>query len=115
MSAGRTRFRAPEPVLLSVYDGRTWIGLVLARGKAGYEAFGADDRSVGVYPTGATSAASDNNNSRKRKAPARTGASTKVSCHVVDKRTHLRAQQDFRRRAGVPRRAACWQHRRWTP
>jgi len=32
-----------------------------------------------------------NSNSRKRKAPARTGASRKVSCHVVNKRTHLRA------------------------
>jgi hypothetical protein len=31
----------------------------------------------------------DNRTSRKRKAPARTGASRKVSYHVVDKRTHL--------------------------
>ena len=32
-----------------------------------------------------------NSNSRKRKAPARTGAARK-SCYVVYKRTHLRAQ-----------------------
>jgi hypothetical protein len=34
----------------------------------------------------------DNRDSRKGKAPARTGASRKVSGHVVDKRTHLHVQ-----------------------
>jgi hypothetical protein len=36
--------------MLAVYDGRTCIGHLLMRGKAGVEAFDADDRSLGLYP-----------------------------------------------------------------
>ena len=35
--------------MLSVYDGRTCIGWIIARGKLGYEAFDADERSLGTY------------------------------------------------------------------
>jgi hypothetical protein len=37
--------------LVTVYDGRSCIGFVLARGRAGYEAFGADETSLGLFPT----------------------------------------------------------------
>jgi hypothetical protein len=37
--------------MVSVYDGWTCIGFVLARVKTGFEAFGADDHSRGVFPT----------------------------------------------------------------
>jgi hypothetical protein len=38
--------------LLSVYDGQTCVGFVLDRGRAGYEAFGADaEQSLGVFET----------------------------------------------------------------
>jgi hypothetical protein len=37
--------------LVSVYDGRTCLGFVLARGKLGFEAFTADERSLGTYAT----------------------------------------------------------------
>jgi hypothetical protein len=36
---------------LAVYDGQTCIGHLLARGRSGVEVFGADDESLGVYPT----------------------------------------------------------------
>jgi hypothetical protein len=35
--------------MLSVYDGRECIGLILRRGDGGAEAFTADDRSVGLF------------------------------------------------------------------
>jgi len=38
---------APFP-MLSVYDGRQCIGFVLARGRSGFEAFDADEKSLGV-------------------------------------------------------------------
>jgi hypothetical protein len=41
---------APFPVL-SVYDGRQCVGFVLARGRRGYEAFTAGERSLGVFET----------------------------------------------------------------
>jgi hypothetical protein len=34
-----------------VYDGREALGHVIARGKLGFEAFGADDASLGVFPS----------------------------------------------------------------
>jgi hypothetical protein len=38
--------------LLSVYDSKTCIGFVIARGKRGYEAFDADaERSLGIFKT----------------------------------------------------------------
>jgi hypothetical protein len=39
------------PTLSYVYDGRTCLGHILARGKAGFEAFDRDDRSLGLFPT----------------------------------------------------------------
>ena len=45
-----TAARIPEPAMLAVYDGRTCIGHLLARGKTGFEAFDHDERSLGVYP-----------------------------------------------------------------
>jgi hypothetical protein len=37
--------------LAYVYDGRTCLGFILARGKLGFEALDRDERSVGIYPT----------------------------------------------------------------
>jgi hypothetical protein len=34
-----------------VYDGREALGHVIARGKAGFEAYGADDASLGLFPS----------------------------------------------------------------
>jgi hypothetical protein len=37
--------------LLSVYDGRSCIGFVLARGRRGFEAFTAGEQSLGMFDT----------------------------------------------------------------
>jgi hypothetical protein len=37
--------------MLSVYSGRECVGFILARGKTGFEAFTADQKSLGLYPT----------------------------------------------------------------
>jgi hypothetical protein len=37
--------------LLSVYDGRRCVGFLLHRSLAGWEAFTADEKSIGTYPT----------------------------------------------------------------
>jgi hypothetical protein len=37
--------------MLSIYDGRQCVGFVLARGRRGYEAFTAGERSLGVFET----------------------------------------------------------------
>jgi hypothetical protein len=37
--------------MLSVYDGRQCVGWVLARGRRGYEAFTAGERSLGMFDT----------------------------------------------------------------
>ena len=37
--------------LVSVYDGQQCLGHVLGRGKAGYEAFNRDDKSLGIFET----------------------------------------------------------------
>jgi hypothetical protein len=34
-----------------VYDGRECLGFVLSRGRAGFEAFDREERSLGLYPT----------------------------------------------------------------
>jgi hypothetical protein len=36
---------------VSIYDGRTCVGHVHNRGRAGFELFNADDRSLGLFPT----------------------------------------------------------------
>jgi hypothetical protein len=41
----------PTTGLLSVYNGRTCVGHVLARGKSGFQAFDVDDKSLGIYRT----------------------------------------------------------------
>jgi hypothetical protein len=48
--------RQPESPLAYVYDGRTCPGHVLNRGRQGYEAFDANDRSVGIFKTQAEAA-----------------------------------------------------------
>jgi hypothetical protein len=42
--------RATAPTLVSVYSGRTCLGFVLARGCRGFEAYAADERSLGLFP-----------------------------------------------------------------
>jgi hypothetical protein len=44
---------APKPLtpLAYVYDGRQILGHVLARGKAGFEVFDRDDKSLGIFQT----------------------------------------------------------------
>jgi hypothetical protein len=37
--------------LLSVYAGRECVGFILARGKLGFEAFTADQKTVGLFKT----------------------------------------------------------------
>jgi hypothetical protein len=37
--------------MISVYDGRSCVGFILSRGRAGYEVFNRDERSLGIYPT----------------------------------------------------------------
>lgn len=42
----------PQPSrMVSVFDGRTCLGMILSRGNKGYEAFTADERSLGLFPT----------------------------------------------------------------
>jgi hypothetical protein len=37
--------------MISIYDGRSCIGFVLARGRRGYESFDASEYSFGVFET----------------------------------------------------------------
>jgi hypothetical protein len=37
--------------LAYVYDGRACLGFVLSRGRAGFEAFDREERSLGLFPT----------------------------------------------------------------
>jgi hypothetical protein len=39
------------PTLLAVFDGRECAGFILARGVSGWEAFSADQKSLGLFPT----------------------------------------------------------------
>jgi hypothetical protein len=41
----------PTTGLLSVYDGRTCLGHVMARGRFGFEGFDVDDKSLGMFRT----------------------------------------------------------------
>jgi hypothetical protein len=45
-----------EASMSYVTDGREAIGFVLARGRAGYEAFTVDERSLGLFETAAEAA-----------------------------------------------------------
>jgi hypothetical protein len=49
------RVTADNPISY-VTDGREAIGFVLARGRAGYEAFTVDERSLGLFETAAKAA-----------------------------------------------------------
>jgi hypothetical protein len=40
----------PEP-FASVYDDRSRPGVILARGRSGFKAYAADDRSMGLFPS----------------------------------------------------------------
>jgi hypothetical protein len=35
--------------LVSIYDGQRCLGFILARGKTGFEAFAADEQSLGLF------------------------------------------------------------------
>jgi len=39
------------PAMLSVYSGRTVLGFIINRGRAGFDAYTADEKSIGTYPT----------------------------------------------------------------
>ena len=38
-----------QTAMLSVYDGQRCLGHIIVRGKRGFEAFDADDNSLGVF------------------------------------------------------------------
>src|SRR5215469_10892238 len=54
-AAYRDRKGAAMTVLLepfaSVYDDRSRLGITLARGRGGFEAYAADDHSLGLFPS----------------------------------------------------------------
>jgi hypothetical protein len=39
------------PPIVPVFSGKLCLGFILARGEAGFEAFNADERSLGLFPT----------------------------------------------------------------
>jgi len=45
-----------KPPLVSVFDGRKFLGTVLPRGPKGYEALDANEESLGLFPTQADAA-----------------------------------------------------------
>jgi hypothetical protein len=53
MMRTRIQHRTAErgAAMISIYDGRSCVGFVLARGRAGFEAFDAGERSLGVFET----------------------------------------------------------------
>ena len=40
-----------EPSLVSAYSGQCCLGFVINRGATGFEAFNADEKSLGLFPT----------------------------------------------------------------
>jgi hypothetical protein len=40
-----------EPAIVTVYSGKICLGFVLALGAAGFEAFSADEKSLGIFAT----------------------------------------------------------------
>jgi hypothetical protein len=40
-----------SPAMLSVYSGRTVLGFIISRGRAGFDAYAADEKLIGTYPT----------------------------------------------------------------
>src|SRR5215472_7877990 len=47
---GRAMSGPPTTPLISIYDGRECVGFVISRGKLGFEAFTADQHSLGIFP-----------------------------------------------------------------
>ena len=47
-AAAMTVFLEP---FASVYDDRSRLGIILARGRGGFEAYSADDHSLGLFPS----------------------------------------------------------------
>jgi hypothetical protein len=43
--------RMSDALIASVYAGQVCLGFILARGSAGFEAFSADEKSLGLFPT----------------------------------------------------------------
>ena len=41
----------PQSAMLSVYDGQRCLGHIVKRGKCRFEAFDANDNSLGTFPT----------------------------------------------------------------
>ena len=41
----------PQTAMLSVYDGQRCLGHIILRGKRGFEAFDAENNSLGVFPS----------------------------------------------------------------
>ena len=39
-----------EPTCLSIYDGQRCVGHLIPRGRLGFEAYDAHDKSIGIYP-----------------------------------------------------------------
>jgi hypothetical protein len=46
-----TAAKPSAPPLVSIYDGQRCVGFILARGKTGFEAFVADEQSLGLFPS----------------------------------------------------------------
>ena len=46
----------PQTAMLSVYDGQRCLGHIIVRGKRGFEAFDADDNSLGVFESDSAAA-----------------------------------------------------------
>jgi hypothetical protein len=44
-----TAAKPATPPLVSIYDGQRCLGFILARGKTGFEAFAADEQSLGLF------------------------------------------------------------------
>ena len=57
----------PRPSIVSVYDGRHCLGFVLRRAN-GFEAYTADERSLGTFPT-MKAAADAISNAHEERAP----------------------------------------------
>ena len=51
MTGRQPAAHAGEPPMAAVYDGRACLGHVLGRGRAGFEAFDADNGSLGIFPS----------------------------------------------------------------
>ena len=53
----RGRERNTQAAFASIYDGRRCVGHLISRGPKGFEAFDADDRSIGTFESQKAAAA----------------------------------------------------------